>query len=141
MGIDRKKLRVLCIDDAALIRSTVKQTMLRLGLGKVDDASSAEGGLRFMERETYDLMLCDWVMPGMTGIELLRHLREKKIAPEMKFVMVTALSQEAQVREAIELGVAGYIIKPFTPLTLASQVEQILGLPPTQRDPLRLRQG
>lgn len=137
--MDRKRIRVLCIDDAALIRSTVKQTMLRLGFGRVDDASSAEGALRLMEKERYDLLLCDWVMPGMTGIEFLRHLRENQLATESKFVMVTALSQEGQVREAIELGVAGYIVKPFTPLALGAEVERILGLPVTRRDPIRLR--
>ena len=75
-----------------------------------------------------DLIICDWAMPRMTGLEMLSRVRTLADYKHLPFVMLTAESSSAQVTDAIKLGVTDYIVKPFTPSVLDSKIRTILNL-------------
>lgn len=127
--------RVLVVDDAAFIREMVRKTLLAKFPGmQVEDAINGRVAQKLLETNDYDLVLCDWEMPEMSGIELLHWVRQQKKSP-VPFVMVTSRGDKANVIEAIQAGVSDYIGKPFSSEGLQAKVLKVLGKPLSSSTP------
>lgn len=121
------KVSVLVVDDASFIRDLVKKCLRNYFPGiKLEDAVNGKKAQTILMRESFDLVLCDWEMPEMSGLELLTWCREQAHLKAMPFVMVTSRGDKENVVQAIQAGVSGYVSKPFTNEQLLNKVKQAL---------------
>lgn len=121
------KVSVLVVDDASFIRDLVKKCLRNYFPGiKLEDAVNGKKAQAILMREAFDLVLCDWEMPEMSGLELLTWCREQPHLKAMPFVMVTSRGDKENVVQAIQAGVSGYVSKPFTNEQLLNKVKQAL---------------
>jgi excisionase family DNA binding protein len=116
--------RVLVVDDEASIRELLTRT-LSLAEYEVETASDARGGLDRLRLADYDLLIADLRMPGMDGLTLIREAR--RLQPGLKVIIITGYSSEQSAIEAVNLGVVGYLIKPFRVPQVLSAVGKALG--------------
>jgi DNA-binding NtrC family response regulator len=115
--------RVLVVDDEKNIRFVLAEALATVPLD-VDTAASGEEALKLLEQQTYSLMLLDLRMPGMDGIEVLRRTRDSR--PELPVVLLTAYGTVGVAVEAMKLGAADFLQKPFDPDHLRRVVKQVL---------------
>ncbi|PUA44560.1 two-component system response regulator [Pseudomonas protegens] len=121
------KVSVLVVDDASFIRDLVKKCLRNYFPGiKIEDAINGKKAQAMLAREAFDLVLCDWEMPEMSGLELLTWCRGQEALKAMPFVMVTSRGDKENVVQAIQAGVSGYVSKPFTNEQLLTKVKQAL---------------
>jgi CheY-like chemotaxis protein len=121
------KVSVLVVDDASFIRDLVKKCLRNYFPNmRIEDAVNGKKAQALLAREAFDLVLCDWEMPEMSGLELLTWCREQDSLKGMPFVMVTSRGDKENVVQAIQAGVSGYVSKPFTNEQLISKVKQAL---------------
>lgn len=121
------KVSVLVVDDASFIRDLVKKCLRNYFPGmRIEDAVNGRKAQALLSREAFDLVLCDWEMPEMSGLELLTWCREQESLKGMPFVMVTSRGDKENVVQAIQAGVSGYVSKPFTNEQLITKVKQAL---------------
>lgn len=119
------KIKVLVVDDFPTMRRIVKNLLKQLGFENIDEAENGEEALRKLKGGDYGLVVSDWNMPVMEGIELLRHIRNDPHLKDIPFLMVTAEAEKEKVIEAIKAGVDNYIVKPFTGEVLKEKLEKI----------------
>ena len=121
------KVSVLVVDDASFIRDLVKKCLRNYFPGiKIEDAVNGKKAQAILARESFDLVLCDWEMPEMSGLELLTWCRGQEQLKGMPFVMDTSRGDKENVVQAIQAGVSGYVSKPFTNEQLLTKVKQAL---------------
>jgi CheY-like chemotaxis protein len=121
------KVSVLVVDDASFIRDLVKKCLRNYFPGmRIEDAINGRKAQAMLVKEAFDLVLCDWEMPEMSGLELLTWCREQDNLKAMPFVMVTSRGDKENVVQAIQAGVSGYVSKPFTNEQLITKVKQAL---------------
>ncbi|MFL7964046.1 MULTISPECIES: response regulator [unclassified Pseudomonas] len=121
------KVSVLVVDDASFIRDLVKKCLRNYFPGvRIEDAVNGKKAQALLAREAFDLVLCDWEMPEMSGLELLTWCRQQDTLKGMPFVMVTSRGDKENVVQAIQAGVSGYVSKPFTNEQLLTKVKQAL---------------
>ena len=114
--------KALVIDDMSVMRHILMVILKNHGFEAVG-ASEGRVALDLLARRKFDLVLCDWNMPGMNGSQLVQRIRE--LRPELPIVMVTAEGDPVLVKELIALGVNGYVIKPFRADLLMAAVRKI----------------
>ena len=119
-------VKILIVDDFATMRKILKNLLFQMGLKNVIEADDGTTALEVLAKEKVDLIISDWNMPKMTGIELLKAVRNDENLKSVKFIMVTAESQKENVIEAIKLGVNQYVVKPFTPEVLREKLDKVL---------------
>ncbi|MEE9118511.1 MAG: response regulator, partial [Calditrichia bacterium] len=83
--------------------------------------------LRALKKEKYDLIFCDWNMPDMSGMEVLKKIRSDDELKDIPFIMVTAKAEEEKILAAIKAGVSNYILKPFTAKTINETLMKVFG--------------
>jgi len=121
------KVSVLVVDDASFIRDLVKKCLRNYFPGmRIEDAVNGRKAQSLLTREAFDLVLCDWEMPEMSGLELLTWCRGQDNLKGLPFVMVTSRGDKENVVQAIQAGVSGYVSKPFTNEQLITKVKQAL---------------
>lgn len=118
-----KKIRILIVDDAKFMRDLAQKT-LKSEYPELETMEATDGrkAQAILQRHSFDLVLCDWEMPEMTGIELLQWTREQDQFKVLPFIMVTSLDKKEHVVEALKAGVNDYIAKPYTAEQLLSKV-------------------
>lgn len=122
-----EKIKVLLVDDTPSVRR-----FIRLGIEKsfpnvdIDEAANGIAAKAMLENHHYSLVLCDWEMPGMNGEELLKWLKQHPTLRSTPFIMVTAKSEKDDVMKAIQEGVTGYIVKPFTIDSLVQKMTTVV---------------
>ncbi|MEJ5226377.1 chemotaxis response regulator CheY [Thermodesulfovibrio sp.] len=119
------KIRVLVVDDFPTMRRIVKNLLKQLGFENIDEAENGEDALRKLKGGDYGLVVSDWNMPVMEGIDLLKNVRSDPQLKDIPFLMVTAEAEKEKVIEAIKAGVDNYIVKPFTGEVLKEKLEKI----------------
>ena len=119
------KIKVLVVDDFPTMRRILKNLLKQLGFENIDEAENGEDALRKLKGGDYGLVVSDWNMPVMEGIELLKHIRNDPQLKDIPFLMVTAEAKKEKVIEAIKAGVDNYIVKPFTGEVLKEKLEKI----------------
>ena len=121
------KISVLVVDDAPFIRDLVKKCLRNAFPGiVVEDAVNGRKAQSLMMHNSYDMVLCDWEMPEMSGLELLTWTREQENTKTLPFIMVTSRGDKENVVQAIQAGVSDYIGKPFTNEQLMTKVKKAL---------------
>ncbi len=111
MDSTEKKARVLVVDDDTLMREVLKALLRDEGFEVAGEARDGQSALSMLERSQPDLVCLDVNMPGMSGLDVLKHIRSNY--PDIRVVMITGDSTMGTVREAVGYGAMGYIIKPF----------------------------
>ncbi|MBN2062672.1 MAG: chemotaxis response regulator CheY [Deltaproteobacteria bacterium] len=124
MAID-KSIKVLVVDDFATMRRIIKGVLKQLGFNDVIEADDGSKALSELKKENVGLIVSDWNMPNMTGLELLKAVRADDNMRKIPFLMVTAEGQKENVVEAVQAGVSNYIVKPFTPETFGAKLEKV----------------
>ena len=120
-------MKVLVVDDFATMRRIVKNILTQLGFKNVIEADDGTTALDVLKAEKIDLIISDWNMPKMTGLDLLKAVRADSSMANTPFIMVTAEAQQANIILAVKAKVSQYIVKPFTAETLAEKLQKIFG--------------
>ena len=120
-----KNLKFLVVDDFSTMRRIVKNLLNDLGYTNTAEAEDGNSALTALAQGSFDFVVTDWNMPGMTGIELLKAIRADERFKTLPVLMVTAEAKREQIIEAAQNGVNGYIIKPFTAQTLEEKLGKI----------------
>lgn len=121
------KVKVLVVDDASFIRDLVRKALRSAFPGiAVEDAVNGRKAMTLLAKEPFDLVLCDWEMPEMSGLELLAWCRQQPALKGMPFIMVTSRGDKENVIQAIQAGVSDFVGKPFTNEQLLTKVKKAL---------------
>jgi len=124
MNID-KGMKVLVVDDFSTMRRIIKNLLRELGFMNTVEADDGATALPILKNGGIDLLITDWNMPGMPGIELLNAVRHDDTLKSLPVLMVTAEAKREQIVQAAQAGINGYIVKPFTAQTLQEKIEKI----------------
>ena len=124
MSLD-KKMRILIVDDYATMLRILRNLLRQLELETVDEAQHGEEALFKLRKASYDLIISDWNMQPMTGLDLLRQVRADAKLKHIPFIMVTAESKTENVIVAKQAGVSNYIVKPFNAETLKMKIASV----------------
>lgn len=121
------KVNVLVVDDAPFIRDLVRKCLRNAFPGMtIDDAVNGRKAMAMLGKEAFDLVLCDWEMPEMSGLELLTWCRQQPELKNLQFIMVTSRGDKENVIQAIQAGVSDFVGKPFTNEQLLTKVKKAL---------------
>jgi two-component system chemotaxis response regulator CheY len=120
-------MKALVVDDSLTIRRIVVKALGLVGITETAEAGDGTEALRALAGGQFDLILLDWNMPKMSGIDTLRALRQA--GQKVPVIMVTTEAEKSRVIEAIKTGANDYLIKPFSPDQLAAKVKSVLGVP------------
>ena len=122
-----RNIRVLVVDDYKIMLRTLSTLLGQMGFIQIDEASSAEQALECLELQSYDLILSDGIMEGISGLDFLKIVRKKPKWNTIPFIMITSQNQTNHVMAARNAGVTAYIIKPFSANTLRAKIVSIFG--------------
>ncbi|MEM7291857.1 MAG: chemotaxis response regulator CheY [Pseudomonadota bacterium] len=120
-----KDMKILVVDDFSTMRRIVKNLLKDLGFQNMEEADDGNTAFPLLKSGGFDFLVTDWNMPGMTGIDLLKKVRADEELAELPVLMVTAESKREQIVEAAQAGVNGYVVKPFTAITLKEKIDKI----------------
>lgn len=120
-------MEVLIVDDFATMRRILKNILKQIGFTNISEADDGKSALNMLKKQKFDLVLCDWNMPEMPGIELLKLVRADDGLKDMPFVMVTAEAQKDNILAAVQAGVSNYVVKPFTAETISEKLGKVFG--------------
>lgn len=120
-------MKVLVVDDFATMRRIVKNILTQLGFKNIVEADDGTTAVDVLKSQKVDLIISDWNMPKMTGLDLLKHVRADADIGATPFIMVTAEAQQDNIILAVKAKVSQYIVKPFTAETLGEKINKVLG--------------
>lgn len=120
-------MKVMIVDDFATMRRILRNILKQIGFKNIIEADDGKHALKELKKEKVDLIMCDWNMPEMPGIELLKNVRSDDELKNIPFVMVTAEAQKDNILEAVKAGVSNYVVKPFTAETITEKLQKIFG--------------
>jgi two-component system chemotaxis response regulator CheY len=126
MSIDRN-MNILIVDDFPPMLLTMKNLLKKFELKHVDEAENGAQALNMMRQKSYGLVLSDWDMEPVTGLELLQEVRKDDVLKRTPFILVTSQDDQDNVAAAMAAGASGYITKPFTADALKDKIEYVLG--------------
>ncbi|MEY2666907.1 MAG: hypothetical protein RLZZ384_1078 [Pseudomonadota bacterium] len=114
--------KILIVDDAASMRTLTKAILREAGFTNVFDVPGGREALVKMAQIKVNIVICDWNMPGMSGIELFQAVKKDPKLAVPPWIMLTSSSEGEKVKEAISVGITSYIVKPFKPDNLVTQI-------------------
>ncbi|MFC3909610.1 response regulator [Legionella dresdenensis] len=118
--------KILVIDDFATMRKIVTTMLQKLQYKNISEADSGKSGWEMLQKDSFDLVISDCNMPEMTGIELLKKIREDSRLSKQKFIMVSAEADIELMKSSKQLNIDGYILKPFKIETLEAKLKTVL---------------
>ncbi|MBB3225577.1 two-component system chemotaxis response regulator CheY [Luteibacter sp. Sphag1AF] len=120
-------MKILVVDDFSTMRRIVRNLLVELGFTNalIQEAEDGTAALVSLRAQSFDLVVTDWNMPNMTGIDLLRAIRADAKLKSIPVLMVTAENNRDQIIAAAQSGVNGYVVKPFTAVTLKEKLDKI----------------
>ncbi len=125
--VNGRAMNVLIVDDYKTMLRIIRNLLKQIDFDRVDEASDGAEALTKLRHGEYGLVISDWNMQPMTGLELLQEVRADSRLRAMPFIMVTAESTAENVVAAKQAGVSNYIVKPFDAETLRDKIEKVLG--------------
>ncbi len=120
-----EKPGVLVVEDEVEIRDLIELHLVREGL-EAHTAGSAEEAWNLLKKKNFELVILDWMLPGLSGIEIAKYLRRDPEAADTSILMVTAKSEPEDIIEGLESGADDYVTKPFDPAVLMARVRALL---------------
>ncbi len=120
-----KNMKILIVDDFSTMRRIIKNLLRDLGFNNTTEADDGLSALPLLKSGQFDFLVTDWNMPGMDGLTLLKKVRADAGLSSLPVLMVTAEAKREQIVEAAQAGVNGYVVKPFTAVTLKEKIEKI----------------
>ena len=120
-------LRILIVDDSPTMRRILVNTVIKAGYSDVKEAEDGRDGLAKLMAGQYDLLMTDWNMPNMNGLELVQAVRLEEKLKTIPILMVTTRNMKEDIVNAIKAGVNGYIVKPFDAKTLNAKIAEVMG--------------
>lgn len=121
-----KDMKFLVVDDFSTMRRIIKNLLNDLGYQNVLEADDGQTALPILQAGGIEFLVTDWNMPGMPGLDLLKAVRSDPKLAKLPVLMLTAEAKREQIIEAAQAGVNGYVIKPFTAVTLKEKIDKIL---------------
>ena len=121
-----KNTQVLVVDDYKTMLRIIRNLLKQLGLENVDEATDGQDALVKLRNGNFGLVISDWNMAPMTGLDLLKEVRADPRLKDTPFIMVTAESKTENVTAAKQAGVSNYIVKPFNAETLREKIEKVM---------------
>ena len=118
-------IKVLVVDDMSTMRRIVKNVLKQIGYTDLAEAENGKEALNKLKDHTFGLVVSDWNMPEMNGIELLKAIRADPELKHIPVLMVTAEAQKENIIEAVQAGVSNYVVKPFTAEALQEKLGKI----------------
>ena len=122
-------INLLVVDDMSTMRRILKNVLKQIGFSNLVEAENGQDALNKLKVGDIGLIVSDWNMPVMQGIELLRTVRADAEMKHLPFLMVTAEAQKENIIEAVQAGVSNYVVKPFTAEALQGKLEKIFARP------------
>jgi two-component system, chemotaxis family, chemotaxis protein CheY len=126
MAVD-KNMKILIVDDYKTMLRILRNLLRQLNFNNIDEATDGSMALQKLRQDTFGMVISDWNMEPMTGIQLLREVRADDGLKHLPFIMITAESKSENVIAAKEAGVSNYIVKPFSAETLKTKMASVLG--------------
>lgn len=119
-------MRVLIVDDSRTMRRIIINTLQKLGYKDCFEASNGREGIEQLAAQQVDIIITDWNMPEMSGVDFTRVVRANEQTKHVPVLMITANAAEDDIVEAMRAGVNNYVVKPFTPDTLKEKIDAVL---------------
>lgn len=126
MAVD-PNMHILIVDDYKTMLRIIRNLLRQLGFTNIDEATDGSQALQKLRQASFELVISDWNMEPMTGLQLLREVRADAKLKHIPFIMVTAESKSENVIAAKEAGVSNYIVKPFNAETLKGKMVSVIG--------------
>ncbi len=120
-----KNMKILVVDDFATMRKIVRNILRQIGLNNVTEADDGSTALPLVQSQHFDLIISDWNMPKMNGLDFLKAVRADPQFKSTPFLMVTAEALKENIIAATQAGVSNYIVKPFNAATLEDKIKKI----------------
>ena len=121
--------RFLIVDDSSTMRRIIINTLNKLGFHDTAEAANGREGIERLAAASVDVIITDWNMPEMSGIEFLRQVRAEERTRDLPVLMVTTNAAKDDIVEALRAGVSNYVVKPFTTDTLKEKIDAVLAKP------------
>ncbi|MBW2147224.1 MAG: response regulator [Deltaproteobacteria bacterium] len=118
-------MKILVVDDFSTMRKIVKGILKKLDFTNIEEADDGAAALQKLNADKFDLIVSDWNMPNMSGLELLKAIRSSQELKEIPFLMVTAEAKKDNIIEAVKAGASNYIVKPFTEEVIQKKLEEM----------------
>jgi two-component system, chemotaxis family, chemotaxis protein CheY len=125
MAVD-KRTPILVVDDYKIMVRIVRNLLHQLGFEDIDEANDGASALAKLRARRFGLVISDWAMEPMTGLELLQQVRADPDLKTLPFIMITAENRKDRVAKAEQAGANGYIVKPFTAETLNDRIARVM---------------
>ena len=119
-------MKILVVDDFSTMRKIIKNLLRKLGYLEVHEAENGEVALEMLKSDKFNFIIADWNMPKMSGLDLLKTIREDEKYKNTPFMMVTSEANKNNIIEVVEAGADDYIVKPFNADTLQEKFKTIL---------------
>jgi two-component system, chemotaxis family, chemotaxis protein CheY len=120
------KKTILLVDDSISIRHTIKASLRAQGFSNFLEAPDGDKALKTTKLKQVDLIVCDWMMPNMSGLELFSALKAEEKTKNTPFILLTGNDQKENVTEAVKAGIKHYVVKPFNPYKLFEKIVELL---------------
>jgi len=117
-------MRALVVDDSAVMRKVLTGALNRADIMEVDQAGDGQEAVNAVQQKDYDLILMDWNMPNMLGIDAVKAIRA--LGKKTSIIMVTTEAEKSRVLDALKAGANNYVIKPFEPATIVGKIQEVL---------------
>ena len=122
--------KILVIDDMSTMRKIVRNMLNKMGYNNIEEVEDGEPAWKMINEasesgHSFDFIVSDWNMPGMTGLDLLKNIRSSEKFKKLPFLMVTAEAEQANVVIAVKAGVSNFVVKPFSIQTLKEKIDKI----------------
>lgn len=121
-----RKIKILIVDDHSATRELVRAVLRGNDSYEIISAEDGHSALIMLSKERFDIIVCDWNMPNVTGLEVLKQVRDNPSTRYTPFIMLTAEAYRESVAAALEAGVTDYVAKPFTASILLAKIEKAL---------------
>ncbi|SMF68016.1 two-component system, chemotaxis family, response regulator CheY [Tistlia consotensis] len=125
-GVDMN-MSILIVDDYKTMLRIIRNLLKQLGFDNVDEATDGSAALQRLRDKPYQLVISDWNMEPMSGLQLLKEVRADARLKDLPFIMITAESKSENVIAARQAGVTNYIVKPFNAATLKTKLSAVIG--------------
>ena len=120
--------KILVVDDVASMRKVTKSILMVADYTNITQATDGDEALKILQSETFDMIICDWEMPNMSGLELLIEIQKDKKLKDIPFLMLTSNTDKVKADVALKKGATDYIIKPIQPSLLLEKINYCLSM-------------